>query len=165
MKDEKQGVFASVRKLIEDSNLTIVYEDQSRPWGGFFVLSEDQIERFIKLHFSQLDKSTFQVTNKLSPKILVVAPACRLSWQYHHRRGEFWTVLKGPVEVAISDTDQEREVVTLKEGETIKLLQGQRHRLIGTDDWGVVAEIWQHTVADMPSDENDIVRVQDDFGR
>lgn len=165
MRDQKQKVFESVRKQLDDYNLTIVYEDQSRPWGGFFVLSEDQIERFIKLHFSHLDKSTFQVANKLSPKILVVAPKCRLSWQYHHRRGEFWTVVKGPVKVAISDTDHEQEIVTLHDGETIRLTQGQRHRLIGTDDWGVVAEIWQHTVADMPSDENDIVRVQDDFGR
>jgi len=29
----------------------------------------------------------------------------------------------------------------------------------------VLAEIWQHTDAQNPSDENDIVRVQDDFGR
>lgn len=165
MRDQKQNVFASVRKLIEDSSLAIAYEDQRRPWGGFFVLLEDQIERFIKVHFSHLDRSTFQVASKLSPKILVVAPKCRLSWQYHHRRGEFWTVVKGPVQVAFSYTDQEQGIVTLFDGETIRLTQGQRHRLIGTDDWGVVAEIWQHTVADMPSDENDIVRVQDDFGR
>jgi hypothetical protein len=39
-----------------------------------------------------------------------------------------------------------------------------RHRLIGLDDFGVVAEIWQHTDA-IPSDEEDIIRVQDDFGR
>lgn len=31
--------------------------------------------------------------------------------------------------------------------------------------WGVVAEIWQHTDKDNPSNEDDIVRVQDDFGR
>jgi hypothetical protein len=29
----------------------------------------------------------------------------------------------------------------------------------------MIAEIWQHTNADQPSDEDDIVRVQDDFGR
>jgi hypothetical protein len=42
---------------------------------------------------------------------------------------------------------------------------GQRHRLIGLDQWGVVAEIWQHTDSENPSDESDIVRLQDDFGR
>ena len=41
----------------------------------------------------------------------------------------------------------------------------QRHRLIGLDGWGIVAEIWRHTDAENPSDEDDIVRVQDDFGR
>ena len=38
-------------------------------------------------------------------------------------------------------------------------------RLIGLDEFAVIAEIWQHTDASHPSDEYDIVRVQDDFGR
>mgnify|MGYP003350752161 CR=1 FL=1 len=42
--------------------------------------------------------------------------------------------------------------------------RGERHRLIGTKEgWGMVAEIWQHTVPDHPSDESDIVRLQDDY--
>jgi mannose-6-phosphate isomerase len=36
---------------------------------------------------------------------------------------------------------------------------------VGLEDYAVVAEIWQHSDADNPSDENDIVRLQDDFGR
>ncbi|MCU0327251.1 MAG: phosphoheptose isomerase, partial [Spirosomaceae bacterium] len=40
-----------------------------------------------------------------------------------------------------------------------------RHRLVGVNEWGIIAEIWQHTDPKNPSDENDIVRVQDDFGR
>jgi mannose-6-phosphate isomerase len=47
----------------------------------------------------------------------------------------------------------------------LKLAQGERHRLIGADGYGIVAEIWRHTDPANPSDENDIVRVQDDFGR
>jgi hypothetical protein len=35
----------------------------------------------------------------------------------------------------------------------------------GLDETSVVAEIWQHTDANYPSDEDDIVRVQDYFGR
>jgi mannose-6-phosphate isomerase len=50
-------------------------------------------------------------------------------------------------------------------GETITLKQGERHRLIGLDDWGIVAEIWVHTDVNNPSNEDDIVRLQDDFGR
>jgi hypothetical protein len=33
------------------------------------------------------------------------------------------------------------------------------------DKQAIIAEIWQHTDAAQPSDEEDIVRVQDDFGR
>ena len=51
------------------------------------------------------------------------------------------------------------------EGDQIILQQGERHRLIGLDDYSVVAEIWQHTDINHPSDEEDIIRVQDDFGR
>jgi hypothetical protein len=51
------------------------------------------------------------------------------------------------------------------EGDQIILNQGERHRLIGLDEISVVAEIWQHTDANHPSDEDDIIRVQDDFGR
>ena len=50
-------------------------------------------------------------------------------------------------------------------GDIIQLKQGERHRLIGLNGWGIVAEIWRHTDAENPSDEDDIVRVQDDFGR
>jgi hypothetical protein len=56
-------------------------------------------------------------------------------------------------------------VQKLKIGEIIRLKQGQRHRLVGLNGWGMIAEIWQHTDASQPSDEDDIVRVQDDFGR
>ena len=64
-----------------------------------------------------------------------------------------------------SHTDEEGELVVYQVGETIKLAQGERHRLIGLDKQAIIAEIWQHTDAAQPSDENDIIRVQDDFGR
>ena len=50
-------------------------------------------------------------------------------------------------------------------GNIIQLKQGERHRLIGLDGWGIVAEIWRHTDASNPSNEDDIIRLQDDFGR
>ena len=49
--------------------------------------------------------------------------------------------------------------------EVVSLQQGERHRLIGTQGWGVVAEIWMHTDPNHPSDEADIVRLQDDYSR
>ena len=45
------------------------------------------------------------------------------------------------------------------------MYKGERHRLVGPDDWENVAEIWQYTDVENPSDENDFIRVQNDFGR
>jgi len=64
-----------------------------------------------------------------------------------------------------SDTDEQTEVDKYQKGDVIVLDKGERHRLVGLDDWGIVAEIWQHTDPNHPSDEDDIVRLQDDFGR
>ena len=100
----------------------------------------------------------------MSPKILMIKPQVKLSWQYHNRRAEIWQVYQGKVGVVQSETDIETEMKVYDVGSQLKLNQGVRHRLIGLDDYAVVAEIWQHTDK-IPSDEDDIIRVQDDFGR
>ncbi|MBZ4041386.1 cupin domain-containing protein [Flavobacterium hibisci] len=163
--DSKATVFEKIRNEIQKYNFNIINEDQTRPWGGFFVIDETQANDFIALFFSHLKLDEVKITNKLSPKILVVAPDSRLSWQYHFRRSEIWKVVTGPVGVKISDTDVEGELKTLNNGDFIQMDKEERHRLIGLDSWGVIAEIWQHTDENNPSDENDIVRLQDDFGR
>lgn len=162
---DKNAIFERVAAIIKDQNFTIVQQDMTRPWGGFFVLAEDQASAFAKLFFPNLEMSQIQITNKLSPKILVVAPNKRLSWQYHFRRSEIWKVIGGKVGVKTSLTDEEGEIQELSSGVFIQLEKGERHRLIGLDSWGIVAEIWQHTDLNQPSDEEDIVRLQDDFGR
>lgn len=162
---DKKQEFEEVAKRLADEGFKVVSKDQDRPWGGFFVINEDQAQQFADTYFDGLDVDNLKIGGKLSPKILVVAPDKRLSWQYHHRRAEIWQVVKGTVGVETSPTDDEGETKKYKPTEQIKLQQGERHRLIGLEDWGVVAEIWQHTDASNPSDEDDIVRVQDDFGR
>ncbi len=146
-------------------NFRIVNIDDNRPWGGFFVIDEHQANNFATHYFAKENIDELRITNKLSPKILVVAPNKRLSWQYHNRRAEIWQCIEGPVNVATSNSDEEEHLHTLNAGDIIKLKQGERHRLIGVDNWGIVAEIWQHTNAANPSNEDDIIRLQDDFGR
>lgn len=158
-------IFQKSAALLKEFQLDIIKEDRSRPWGGFYVIEESQAAQFAKHFFPEEDFEALKISEKLSPKILMVAPGKRLSWQYHHRRAEIWRCIDGQVAVATSHTDEETDKTILKNGDKIKLKQGQRHRLIGTDGWGVVAEIWQHTNAENPSDEDDIVRLQDDFGR
>lgn len=163
--DKKEQVFKAVENKLNEEDLKIQNQDISRPWGGFFVIKEDEAQKFADQYFDGMDADELKISGKLSPKILVVAPHKRLSWQYHHRRAEIWKVISGKVGVITSTTDEEGIVKVLEPGDLIRLKQGERHRLVGLDDWGILAEIWQHTDAGNPSDEEDIVRLQDDFGR
>jgi len=165
MLDQKKELFDSVAERLKIEGFNVVSRDETRPWGGFFVIDEDQAQRFSDVYFDKLNVNDLKISGKLSPKILIVAPKTRLSWQYHHRRAEIWRVVNGPVGVMTNETDEEGRVQQLVSSQTIRLKQGERHRLIGLGDWGIVSEIWQHTDPENPSDESDIVRVQDDFGR
>ncbi len=158
-------IFETTRIKLINQELRIDRYDLNRPWGGFFVLDENQAQQFADIYFEGLDVGPLRIAGKLSPKILLVKPEARLSWQYHHRRAETWRVVEGPVGIVRSGTDEEGELVRFEAGETIVLEKGERHRLIGLEGWGVVAEFWQHTDPDHPSDEDDIVRVQDDYFR
>jgi mannose-6-phosphate isomerase len=162
---DKTDIFQLVQKYLDAQGFRVVSQDHSRPWGGFFVLDESQAPDFIRTFFPHLSPADFAGFEKLSPKILVVAPGKRLSWQYHHRRAEIWKVIGGEAGVVTSDTDEQTDLQVLPLDAVISLRQGQRHRLVGVEQYGIIAEIWQHTDAAHPSDEDDIVRVQDDFGR
>ncbi len=161
----KTTIFNQINESLQQEGFTIASYDDNRPWGGFFVIDENQAQQFANRYFEGLDVSSLKISGKLSPKILLVAPHQRLSWQYHYRRAEIWRLIDGAAGVMRSQDDIQGQVEILKKGDYITLQQGERHRLVGLEDWGVVAEIWQHTDAENPSDENDIVRVQDDFGR
>lgn len=161
----KSALFVEVKHGLTTQGFIIESQDENRPWGGFFVIDENQAQQFADTFFDGINVQKLKISGKLSPKILMVAPEKRLSWQYHHRRAELWQVVKGNVGVITSDTDQEGPLHIHRPGDVIKIGQGIRHRLVGLEDWGVVAEIWQHTDSENPSDENDIVRVEDDFGR
>jgi mannose-6-phosphate isomerase len=162
---EKSQVFAEVEIFLSNLHFDIQARDTQRPWGGFFVIRESQSKQFAKNFFPEMRIEDLYMGGKLSPKILVVQPLKRLSWQYHHRRAEIWKSIGATVGVMTSASDAEGDTKELGPGEIIRLKQGERHRLIGRSEWGVVAEIWQHTDAAHPSDEDDIVRLQDDFGR
>ncbi len=162
----KEDVFDETEKLILADEINIVSKETERPWGGYFVISENSAETFIQKYFkNNTGLLTGRRTKNISPKILLVAPGARLSWQYHHRRSEIWRVVEGPVGIVTSETDKEGNEQTLEKNDSIKLNVGLRHRLIGLENWGIVAEIWIHEDSDHPSDEYDIVRVTDDYGR
>lgn len=161
----KASVFSTVKNFLQEKGFNIITSDMERPWGGFFVIDESQATKFKKEFFNNISEDSGISGGKLSPKILIVQGNKRLSWQYHHRRSEIWKVIGGVAGVKRSDNDDEGQLETKKINDLIFLKQGERHRLIGLDSWGIIAEVWQHTDPDRPSDEEDIVRLQDDFGR
>jgi len=157
--------FKTYTDKLSEQGFTFERTDFERPWGGFFVIDEALAPEFIERYFPGRTTEDLIGGRKVSPKILVVKPGARLSWQYHHRREEVWRVVEGPVAVAHGMQDEQPAPETFATGETVVLAKGERHRLIGLDEYGIVAEIWQHTDPSHPSDEEDIVRLQDDYGR
>lgn len=83
----------------------------------------------------------------------------------HARRAERWTFLTGGAYYK-SDTDDQGDIVNVSAGEVVQFEQGERHRLVGVaGSYVLVAEIWQHSDPTHLSDEDDIVRIQDDYDR
>lgn len=160
-----EPIFDEMKQLLDSKGLKAIASDLNRPWGGFYVIDETMAQEFSNAFLSGLEVADLKISGKLSPKLLMVKPNTRLSWQYHHRRAEIWRVIKGTAGVIRSATDEPKDLEILKTFEQITLKQGERHRLIGLEDWCVIGEIWQHTDVNSPSNEDDIVRVQDDFGR
>lgn len=166
-KADKSTVFDAVESYIISLSLEIDEVDDQRPWGGYFGIAHESEDKFIDIFYSDVDKERiFKHGRNLRPKILILEPEKRLSWQYHNRRAEMWKCLNGPVGVIISETnDLPGNQEILNSGDIIHHDRGIRHRMIGKENWGIVAEIWQHIDPKNPSDEKDIVRLEDDFGR
>ncbi len=164
--ESKEKIVEMFRAHLAAQGFSIAEVDASRPWGAFLRVGNEQADKFIETYFGDIHVPANARHGERSPKILLVAPRRRLSWQYHSRRAEFWRAVSGAVGVYVSETDAQPETkIILRVGETIELAQGTRHRLVGLDEWGAVAEIWIHTDPQNLSDENDIVRLQDDYAR
>ena len=131
--------YTEIEDTIKSFGFTIKSNDFERPWGGFLVIDEEQAQEFSNKFFEGLDINTLKIGGKLSPKILIVKPNARLSWQYHNRRAEIWQVYKGTVGIIRSDSDEENEMKEYNERDQIILKQGERHRLIGLNETSVVA--------------------------
>ena len=154
--------YTEIREEIESLGFNVINFDFNRPWGGFLLIDESQSQDFINTFIS---KENLKIKGRLSPKILIVNPNSRLSWQFHYRRKEIWRVYKNSVGIIRSMDNNQNEMEILKEGDFIKFQKKERHRLVGLSNFGVVAEIWIHTDFKNPSNEQDIVRLQDDYTR
>jgi mannose-6-phosphate isomerase len=163
--DDKLHVFQQAAKILLSKDFKLIDVDAKRPWGFFLSADETQAKEFIKQFYAGADLGNLDPSLPLRPKFLGIAPGKRLSWQYHHRRSEIWRPIAGEFNLVTSDTDQENQPKLVKAGGVVAIPQGVRHRGVGLEEWALIAEIWQHTDAGNPSDEADIIRVQDDFNR
>ena len=162
----RQDLVTDIQNLINQLKYTIVDQDINRPWGGYFRFDEHDGNDFKARFFQEITLPDWAQGLPFSPKILFTAPHKRLSWQYHKRRGEVWKMLFGNAQVYTSQTDDQPQTPTnVNQGEIFQVPQGHRHRLCATHTWVVWAEMWIHTNPDNPSQEDDNIRVQDDFGR
>ena len=159
-------ISSKILEQLTTQGFTIVETDLGRPWGGFFKIDSQQAPAFIAQYFEDFKLPNWALALQMDPKILMVKPCTRLSWQYHDRRGEVWRVVAGPVGIMMSSDDTQPEAPVLHQtGEIIEIPQGTRHRLVGLENWGIVAEIWVSTNPAQPTDETDNHRLQDDYGR
>jgi mannose-6-phosphate isomerase len=162
---DKSLIFMQAARILLSRDFKLIDIDLLRPWGFFLSVDESQAEDFIKEFYSGAELKGIDTGLALRPKFLGIEPGKRLSWQYHHRRAEIWHCLAGEFELITSDTDDEVNHRGVSAGQVVNMPQGMRHRGVGLKGWALIAEIWQHTEPGNPSNKDDIVRLQDDFGR
>ena len=111
-------------------------EKTERPWGRYEVLQET---------------TTYKV------KTICVAPGKRLSYQRHAKRAEHWFIVQGTGEITIDGVNR-----PVSPGNTVDFGIGVLHRISNTGDQEI---IFVEVQTGSYFGEDDIERVEDDFGR
>lgn len=109
---------------------------ENRPWGSFQVLNESSAHKV---------------------KLILVHPGKRLSYQKHQKRAEHWFVVSGEAQITIDGN-----IRNLAAGDSVDIAIGVAHRIAnkGVDELKFI-EVQTGTYFG----EDDIVRLEDDFGR
>ena len=90
-------------------------------------------------------------------KQLTVNPGGRLSLQKHQRRAEHWTVVRGKALVTVGDNE-----ILLEPGQSVDIPRGTVHRIRNP---GKIPLVMVETQMGDYFGEDDIVRLEDDYGR
>ena len=109
---------------------------EERPWGSFEILLD---EKYCKV------------------KRIIVKPGQRLSYQYHHKRNEVWVIVKGHAHITLDDKEWlyvERDIVDIPVGTKHRVMNKSKEDLIFIE-----------TQTGTYFGEDDIVRLEDDYGR
>ena len=111
-------------------------DNPKRPWGRYIVIE---------------DNENYKI------KRIEVNPNGRLSYQYHMKRAESWTMIKGRGIVTIDGVDQK-----VSEGESIKINKQAKHRIYNNGDTTL---IFIEVQTGNYFGEDDIIRIEDDYNR
>ena len=109
---------------------------EHRPWGKYEILYEGK---------------------NCKVKKITVKPGGRLSYQYHYKRDECWVIVQGKATVTLDD-----KVFTYLEGEVVQIEYGTKHRVQNDNKEDL---IFIETQTGTYFGEDDIVRLEDDYGR
>jgi mannose-6-phosphate isomerase len=109
---------------------------ENRPWGNFTILDEG---------------------NGYKVKRIEVFPGKRLSYQKHSRRAEHWFIVSGTAKITLDGKER-----LLSGGQSIDIAIGAAHRVENPEDTQLV---FIETQTGDYFGEDDIVRLEDDFGR
>jgi len=109
---------------------------ERRPWGSYTILEE---------------RETYQV------KRIEVLPAKRLSYQRHQKRDEHWVIVEGEAVVTVEGKD-----IPLSPGGFVDIPRMAAHRILNT---GKSLLIFIEVQKGDYFGEDDIIRLEDDFGR
>ena len=114
----------------------ISIESEERPWGRFFVIH---------------DEPQYKI------KRIEVEPGGRLSYQYHHKRSEAWTIVTGNGIITLDGVAKE-----YSKGQTVTIQQGVKHRI---ENKGKEKIVFIEVQTGTYFGEDDIVRIKDDYNR
>ena len=107
-----------------------------RPWGSY---------------------ETLVLSDRFQVKRIVVDPGEENSLQLHYHRAEHWIVVSGTAEVTIGDNSR-----LLTENESVYIPLGMKHRIKNP---GTIPLVFIEVQSGAYLGEDDIVRLQDDYGR
>ena len=114
----------------------ISIENVERPWGRFYVLHDEPTYKLKKINVDSRQ---------------------RLSYQFHNKRSEAWTIVKGIGTITLDGNIKEYRC-----GETILIPQGVKHRI---ENKNTEKLVFIEVQTGSYFGEDDIVRVEDDYNR
>ena len=111
-------------------------DSEERPWGSWHVIDVDEGFKIKRIH---------------------VNAHSRLSLQTHEHRSEHWVVITGTATCTVGD-----DTIVVHAEESIDVPQGAAHRIANEGDVElIIVEVQMGSY----TGEDDIVRLEDDYGR